>query len=132
MRFICKTMKHQLKHNDAVHCQNVEQWAEGDKYIPKCVVKITSSTYFDKNNNLVIQKKINVLKRKSDSMHIYMRDCLEFDASDISDKIINLNECGDGVYTIDACDHQYAYESGFMTNEVDDYNYFLTKIKSED
>lgn len=84
----------------------------------KLVVKLETTAFMQKNGAFVFQKKMTPLKRKSDiGWGEVGVDDLEIDVG----LITNFHRVRDGLYTFEACNISYDFESGY----ADDWEYVL-------
>lgn len=85
----------------------------------KSIVKVETSWYSD-NRGLYTKIGIRYLRRHTNG-NILEEDCNNSSAQDVIPKIINLNECEDGIYRVVICNKILDRETGY----VDDYDYRL-------
>ena len=90
-----------------------EKYSDMEK--PKLIVRLNTSTYFT-GRGVSYRKDITVLKRKS-SLHLSE---VFVEAVEML-RIVNLDECEDGVYEIGWCNISNDWETGYP----DDWDYVL-------
>jgi hypothetical protein len=84
------------------------------------VVRLKRSTWHDSNG---MYQKISImrLKRKSNRFDFLNEECNMIGANETFPRIINLNECKDGIYQIVICNEHRDWETGI----IDDYDFQL-------
>lgn len=85
-----------------------------------CVVRIRTSSWSDRQG-IHLKKDIILLKRKSKGFNILEEDISNIGANEVVSRLINLDECKDGLYIVTTCNEKRDWESGY----VDDYDYRL-------
>lgn len=88
------------------------------------VVKLVTSSWND-NRGLHIRRDLIPVKRKSIGHSCLEEDCKMIGSDEVWPRIINLNECKDGVYQVVLCNEHCDYESG----DIEDYDYKLIPFK---
>lgn len=89
------------------------------------VVRLTTSMWSDKRG-LYQKKSIIFLRKKSIGENILQFDIDACSAEDTFPKIINMDECNDGIYQIITCNEKRDYETGY----IDDYDFKLIPYKT--
>ena len=88
------------------------------------IVRLTTSMWYDAHG--AYQKRsIKYLRRQCVGFNLLKEDCSMTGAAEVLTKIINLDQCKDGVYKFVACDESIDWETGY----VDDYHYKLIPIE---
>lgn len=90
------------------------------------VVRLTTSSWHDKNG-LHQKKSLTYLKRKCAGFNFIDEDCNMVNAGEVFDRIINLDECEDGIYQIITCNESKDWKTGY----IDDWDYKLVEYKEE-
>jgi len=86
----------------------------------RTVVKIITNNFM-KGNDIVQQKTIRFLKRKSTGFNQLLEDCMNIGTNDALKSIVNLDECSDGVYEVVLNDWITDWETGM----IEDWNWKL-------
>lgn len=73
-----------------------------------------------------IKKSITFLKRRSIGYGV-LEDIYAIGAEEVLTRIVNLDECDDGIYEVIIINVSHDWETGY----VDDYDYKLIEIKEE-
>jgi len=95
---------------------------EEDKQVPSlCVVRLTTSAWND-GSGIHIKKTIRYLRRKCSGYNILDEDCSNAGTDCVVKKIVNLDECEDGVYKVVTCNEWSAWETPHI---IEDYDYKL-------
>jgi len=94
--------------------------------VSRCVVRITTAVWQDKRG-LHNKKTITFLRRKCAGFNILDEEISATSASDALREIVNLDECGDGVYEAVGCNETHDFESGY----VDGYDIELIPFRGE-
>lgn len=92
-----------------------------------CIVRVSSSTWYDARGVVHIDKRITPLKRKSEGYQIFSEDVQMIGASEVIEKIVNLSEIEDGIFLVLTCNHSHDWESGTL----DDYDYYLSPYSQQ-
>lgn len=79
----------------------------------RTVVKIITNNFM-KGNDIVQQKTIRFLKRKSTGFNQLLEDCMNIGTNDALKSIVNLDECSDGVYEVVLNDWITDWETGMI------------------
>lgn len=94
----------------------------------KLIVRLTTSCWHD-CKGIHQKRSINVLRRKSkDAFDILEEDASSVGADMTIDRIINFNECKDGIYQVITCNEHRDWETGY----IDDYDFKLIKYENRD
>ena len=88
------------------------------------VVKLVTSSWND-NRGLHIRRDLIPMKRKSIGHSCLEEDCSMIGPDEVWPRIINLNECKDGIYQVVTGNERRDWESG----DVEDYDYKLIPFK---
>lgn len=94
--------------------------AGGVKQRNSCVVRLKTTTWADARG-LHIRKDLMFLRRQCVGWNILEEDAGMIGADEVVPRIVNLDECSDGIYEAVACNESHDYETG----HVDDYDYKL-------
>jgi len=78
-----------------------------------CVVKITTTIWADRRG-LHTKKSITFLRRKCTGFNVLEEDAGAIGAADAVNSILNLDECGDGIYEVIVCNETHDWESGHV------------------
>ena len=100
---------------DAVHIDD----SDADGVLD--IVRVKTSWWYDEKG-LYQRKDIKFMKRMSHGTYNLLKeDCSNIGVDEVFAAITNLNECDDGLYTVNTTNLQRDWESG----EVDGYDYVL-------
>lgn len=86
----------------------------------RCVVRLRTTMWADKTG-LHTKKSLTFLRRKSEGFNVLEEDASAAGVEEVLPRILNLDECPDGVYEVVVCNESRDYETGY----VDDYDYRL-------
>ncbi len=92
----------------------------GHKQLNRCVVRLRTTMWADKNG-LHTKKSLTFLRRKSKGFNVLEEDASAAGVEEILPRILNMDECEDGVYEVVTCNESRDYETGY----IDDYDYWL-------
>jgi hypothetical protein len=92
----------------------------------RCVIRLQTNIWSDKRG-LHYKKSLSILKRKCKGFNILEEDTSNIGAEDLFPKILNFNECKDGIYEVVTCNESRDYETGY----IDDYDYRLIPYNSK-
>lgn len=92
-----------------------------NKQTPRCVVRLTTSMWHDVNG-VHIKKTLRYLRRKCVGYNILEEDCSAVGADEVIKRIVNLEECKDGIYQVVTCNEWGAWETPHI---IEDYDYKL-------
>lgn len=114
-----------------VNCENRNQDVLAPSWCPltkkeednKVIVRLSTSIW-KSNRGGHIKRDIIFLKRKSSGFNFLEEDFDSVGVSETIERIINLNECTDGIYEVVTCNISREYESGI----IDDWDYKLIKL----
>lgn len=84
------------------------------------VVRLTT-TYWTGVNGLSVLKKLTPQKRKSTGYQMLLEDAKMIGDELVVKNIVNLNECKDGLYSVEVVNERTDFETGY----VEDYDYKL-------
>jgi hypothetical protein len=93
----------------------------------KIVVRLSRSYWHD-NSGFYHKISLKKLKRKSSGYCFIEEDAMNIGFEEIYKKIINIEDCKDGIYVIETCNEKRDWESG----DVDDYDYKLVPFIEEE
>lgn len=88
----------------------------------KLVVRLRTTCWYDKNG-LYYKRSLTFLRRKSGGLNVLEQDASDNGAESVIPRIVNLNECADGIYQVETCNESTDWETG----HVDSYDYMLLK-----
>ena len=92
----------------------------------RCVVRLRTTMWADKTG-LHTKKSLTFLRRKSEGFNVLEEDASAAGVEEVLPRILNLDECPDGVYKVVVCNESRDYETGY----VDDYDYRLVTANAE-
>lgn len=92
-----------------------------DQEVHRVVVKLVTTSWHD-DRGIHIRRDLNWVKRKSCGNQFLDEDCSMVGADQVWPRIVNLNECKDGIYEVNLCNVQTDWETG----HADSYDYRLT------
>lgn len=92
----------------------------GAEPVRREVVKLVTSSWHDKRG-LHIRRDLLAVKRKSSGHQCLEEDCSMISPDEVWPRIVNLNECKDGLYEVVICNECKDWETGC----VEDYDYRL-------
>ena len=100
----------------------IEEGKKNNPQIPsRCIVRLTTS-YWHNGDGLHIQRTLRFLKRKCQGYNVLYEDSQIVGANEVLPKIINLDDCKDGIYEAVTCNEWGAWETPHM---IEDYDYKL-------
>jgi len=88
-----------------------------------CIVRLKTTTWADQRG-LNLRKSLTFLRRQCTGFNLLEEDAGMVGAQEVIPRIINLEECNDGVYEVVSCNESHDYETG----HVDDYDYKLVPL----
>ena len=94
--------------------------AEESKPPSRCVVRLRTTMWADKSG-LYMKKSLAFLRRKSEGFNVLEEDASAAGAEEVLPRILNMDECQDGIYEVVTCNESRDYETGY----IDDYDYLL-------
>lgn len=100
--------------------------AEGPKQLNRCVVRLCTTMWADKRG-LHTKKSLMFLRRKSEGFNVLEEDASAAGVEEILPRILNMDECPDGVYEVVTCNESRDYETGY----IDDYDYRLVTANEQ-
>lgn len=86
-------------------------------------IRLTTSYWSDKRG-LHVKRSLIPLRRKSSGLQLLKEDAGMIGTADTVLRIVNLNECKDGVYRVTLCNEHRDYETGC----IEDYDYRLVPV----
>lgn len=86
----------------------------------RCVVRV-STTAWANTKGVHIKKTLTFLRRQCEGFNILEEDVSAIGTKEVLLRILNLDECKDGIYEVVACNESHDYDTG----HVDDYDYML-------
>lgn len=101
---------------------------QGSFYIDasRCVVRVTTTAWADKRG-LHEKKSLMFLRRQCKGLNVLEEDASAIGAENVLPRILNLDECEDGVYDVVVCNERCDYETGY----VGDYDYRLVRANAQ-
>ena len=91
----------------------------------RCVVRLTTTCWYNEDG-INIKKSLRFLKRKCQGQNILLEDANMIDPKEVIDRIINLNDCKDGIYDVVTCHEHGHWETPHI---IEDYDYMLVPLK---
>ena len=88
------------------------------------VVRLKTESWFD-DKGIYIKKKILFMKRQSNGNNFLLEDCNQMGSDEVDGRIINLDECSDGLYKVIICHEYRDWETGM----IEDWEYQLIPIE---
>jgi hypothetical protein len=85
------------------------------------VVRLTT-TYWHDHNGIYSKQTLRYLRRQCKGYNVMHEDCENVGADGVFTRIVNLNECKDGVYQVVTCNEFHTWET---PNIIEDYDYKL-------
>ena len=110
--------------NDVARCNGYgsdeEGWRMSEDMNSSQVVRLTTEVWSDQRG-LHCQKSLRTLRRKS-TRHLWFDEEISNGGPEFAWKhIVNINECKDGIYTVEVCNERRDWETGCL----DEYDYRL-------
>ena len=108
-------------------CLDLSTWdtpADPDKDACLSIVRVKTSWWND-NRGLHSRKDILTMKSLSKGYQILEEDAKNIGAPQVVERIVNLDECEDGLYEVIIVNEGYDWETGCL----DDYDYKLVPHK---
>lgn len=87
----------------------------------KVVVRLSTSSWYD-HDGMHIKKTLRYLKRQCKGFNFIHEDCCMIGSSEVFPRIINLDECKDGIYEVITCNERSSWETPHI---IEDYDYKL-------
>jgi hypothetical protein len=106
--------------NDGVLRTNRNKFAPVERNVNRCVVRVKTTTWADRRG-LHTKKSLTFLRRQCEGFNLLEEDAEAIGAEDVVPRIMNLDECEDGIYDVVTCNESRDYETG----HIDDYDYML-------
>lgn len=94
--------------------------------INSCVVRLRTDVWEDRRG-LHQKKSLLFMRKQCKGFNILEEDIGAVGAAEILPRIININECKDGIYKVVTCNESHDFESGY----IDDYDYRLINVSEE-
>lgn len=85
------------------------------------VVRLTTSSWND-SNGIHIKRTLRYLLRQCKGYNFIHEDCNMIGAKEVIPRIINLDECDDGIYQVVTCNEDSCWETPHI---IEDYDYKL-------
>ena len=98
----------------------------GPEYRYMVVVRLTTSAY-STERGIFLKRGLTYLKRKTTGPNHIEDEVSDIGADELFQRIINLNDCIDGVYYFEMCNKKIDWEGGYL----DDWEYRLVPFKEE-
>ena len=86
----------------------------------RCVVQVKTTMWADKRG-LHTKKSLTFLRRQCEGFNVLEEDSGMVGADEVLPRILNLDQCEDGIYEVVMCNESHDWETGY----VDDYDYRL-------
>lgn len=91
------------------------------------VVRLTNEVWNDARG-LHCRRSLRTLRRKS-TRHLWFDEEISNGGADFAWKhLVNIDECKDGIYTVETCNERMDWETGYL----DDYDYRLVPFVEQD
>lgn len=91
------------------------------------VVRVSTSCWHD-DNGVYLKKTLRFQKRKCMGYNILYEDSCMTGADSVIDRIVNLYDCKDGLYSVRTCNEKHDWETPHI---VDDYDYELIPLEEK-
>jgi len=98
--------------------------AESKEPDPVVIVRLTTSYWYDQDG-LSKRQTIRFLKRRCIGHNFLYEDTSYGGANEVIPRIVNLNECKDGLYQVIICHERTHWETPHI---VEDYDYKLIPV----
>ena len=94
---------------------------------PPCssIVRLTTSYWHDERS-MNVKRKLRFLKRMCTGHNVILEDCHMIGAEDVVSRIVNLDKCEDGLYSVVTCNESSQWETPHI---IEDYDYELIPLK---
>ena len=92
----------------------------------RCVVRLRTTMWRD-GKGLYLRKSLLFMRRLSIAGNLLEEDASNVGVEAILPRIVNLNACDDGLYTVVVCNEARDWESG----HVEDYDYTLVPFAED-
>ena len=89
------------------------------------VVGRLTTTYWHNSDGISTRRTFRFLKRKCKSFNFVEEDADAIGADETWKRIINMDECKDGIYQVVTCNQSRDWETGI----IDDYDFKLIPIE---
>ena len=111
----------QTENNAAGGASELTDMLAGEpKQLNRCVVRLRTTMWADKSG-LHTKKSLTFLRRKSEGFNVLEEDASAVGVEEVLPRILNLDECEDGIYEVVVCNESHDWETGY----VDNYDYRL-------
>ena len=92
--------------------------------VPKTIAKVQTTVWADKRG---IHKKRSLifLRRRCIGYNVLEEEITDVGRADGLDRVINFDDCKDGIYRVEVCNETTDYDSGY----VDYWEYRLVPVK---
>lgn len=101
-----------------------EALAEKKEPKPLCIVRLTTSVWHD-SNGVHVKKTLRYLRKQCIGYNILDEDCSNGGALETVNRIVNLDDCKNGVYRVETCNEFAAWETPHI---IEDYDYKLVPV----
>lgn len=91
----------------------------------RCVVRLKTTMWADKHG-LHTKKSLKFLRRQCEGLNVLEEDASMVGADEVLPRILNLDQCDDGIYEVVTCNESHDWETGY----VDYYDYRLVTANS--
>lgn len=91
-----------------------------------CVVRLTTS-YWYSPDGLNKKQTLRFLRRKCSGYNFLYEDACNIGPDQVVTRIVNLDECKDGIYKIITCNEHSSWETPHI---IEDYDYKLIPLES--
>ena len=86
----------------------------------RCVVHLRTTMWTDKNR-MHIKRSLTFLRRQCKGFNVLKEDIDAVGVEEVLPRILNLDECEDGVYGVVTCNEIRNWETGY----IEEYDYML-------
>lgn len=94
----------------------------------RTVVRVSRNAWIDRRGDLHVEVKLSVLKRKSVGYNPIEEESIMETVLAFADRIVNLNDVPDGLYTVELMNTYRDYETGL----VDDWSWKLVPYAEQE
>jgi hypothetical protein len=104
---------------------DVEPPSEIEEPPTKIVVRLTTSYWYGPDG-LNMKQTLRFMRRQCTGYNFLYEDCSMIGAHEVMPRIVNLNECKDGLYEVVTCNEHGSWETPHI---IEDYDYRLIPLK---
>ena len=119
----------QTENNAAGGASELTDMLAGEpKQLNRCVVRLRT-TMWANESGLHTKKSLTFLRRKSEGFNVLEEDASAAGVEEVLPRILNLDECEDGIYEVVVCNESHDWETGYVDNY--DYRLVLANARNE-